>query len=51
MAMPAGKRQIIPDYTMKALKGVEILLLFILTSALGAGEWSTSRSDHFTPCN
>ena len=51
MAMSVGKRQIMTDYTMKELQGSRIITFFILISALGAGEWSTSRADRFTPCN
>jgi hypothetical protein len=33
---------------MKACRGVDVWIHVFLTSALPGGEWSASRSDHFT---
>jgi hypothetical protein len=34
---------------MKAYGGVDVQIQIVLTSALGGGEWSTSRPGRFTP--
>jgi hypothetical protein len=34
---------------MKAYEGVDVYIHIFLTSAIAGGEWSASRSDHFTP--
>jgi hypothetical protein len=34
---------------MKVYGGVDVYIHIFLTSALGGGEWSASRTGHFTP--
>ena len=34
---------------IKAYRAVEVQLHTLLTAVLDEGEWSASRSDHFTP--
>jgi hypothetical protein len=34
---------------MKTYVGVDVYIRIFLTSALAGGEWSVSRSGHFTP--
>jgi hypothetical protein len=42
--------QLIKHYAMKAYGGADVYIHIFLTSVLVGGEWSASRTGHFTPC-
>jgi hypothetical protein len=44
-----GKGKVFPDHAIKTYRGTDVQLHSFLTSALDAGEWSTSRPSLFTP--
>jgi hypothetical protein len=44
-----GKDKFVPAHAIRHKQGVQLQPCSFLTSALGAVEWSTSRSDRFTP--